>query len=132
MDRWRVTQKLTINYGLRYEKQYNPPAEATNSPVINAITAAAFPLLGGLAIDPTKIPDSKNQWGPRLGFAYDLFGDGKTVIRGFSGIYYARTPAIVLAAPFNNFRDPAGDLSIQLGPGAFPGTTPECDHGIEL
>jgi outer membrane receptor for ferrienterochelin and colicin len=124
LDRWRATQKLTINYGLRYEKQFNPSAQATNTPVINAVKAATFPLLGNQSIDPTQIPDSKNQWGPRLGFAYDLMGNGKTVIRGFSGIYYARTPAIVLAAPFNNFRDPAGDLSIQLGPGAFPGTAP--------
>ncbi|MFN0278152.1 MAG: carboxypeptidase regulatory-like domain-containing protein [Pyrinomonadaceae bacterium] len=123
-DKWRVSPKLTINYGLRYEKQFNPSAEATNTPVINAITSATFPLLGGRSVDPTQIPDSTHQWGPRLGFAYDLKGDGKTVIRGFSGIYYARTPAIVLAAPFNNFRNPAGDLSVQLGVGAFPGSSP--------
>lgn len=123
MDRWRATQKLTINYGLRFEKQYNPSAQATNTPVINAVTAATFPLLGNRSVDPTQIPDSKNQWGPRLGFAYDLMGDGKTVIRGFSGIYYARTPGIVLAAPFNNFRSPAGDLSVQLGPAAFNSST---------
>ncbi len=123
-DSWRATQKLTINFGLRYEKQYNPSAEANNTPVIDAIKAASFPLLGGRSVDPTQIPDSKHQWGPRLGFAYDLTGDGKTVIRAYSGVYYARTPAIVLAAPFNNFRNPAGDLSVQLGPAAFPGSAP--------
>ena len=122
-DSWRATQRLTINLGLRYEKQYNPEAEANNTSVINAITAATFPLLGNRSVDPTRIPDSKHQWGPRLGFAYDLMGDGKTVIRAYSGIYYARTPAIVLAAPFNNFRNPAGDLSAQLGPGAFNSST---------
>jgi outer membrane receptor protein involved in Fe transport len=122
-DAWRVTPKLTINFGLRYEKQFNPAAEANNTPVINAITSASFPLLGGRSVDPTRIPDSKNQWGPRLGFAYDVNGDGRTVLRAYSGIYYARTPAIVLAAPFNNFRTPAGDLSVQLGPGAFNSST---------
>jgi len=120
---WRATQRLTINFGLRYEKQFNPSAEANNTPVINAIKAASFPLLGNRSIDPTQIPDSKHQWGPRLGFAYDLTGDGKTVIRAYSGVYYARTPAIVLAAPYNNFRNPAGDLSVQLGPGAFSSST---------
>lgn len=122
-DSWRATQRLTINFGLRYEKQFNPSAEANNSPVIDAIKAASFPLLGNRSIDPTQIPDSKHQWGPRLGFAYDLTGDGKTVVRAYSGVYYARTPAIVLAAPFNNFRNPAGDLSVQLGPGAFNAST---------
>ncbi|MBK8465437.1 MAG: TonB-dependent receptor [Chloracidobacterium sp.] len=122
-DSWKATQRLTINFGLRYEKQFNPSAEANNTPVIDAIKAASFPLLGGRSVDPTQIPDSKHQWGPRLGFAYDLTGDGKTVIRAYSGIYYARTPAIVLAAPYNNFRNPAGDLSVQLGPGAFNSST---------
>jgi outer membrane receptor for ferrienterochelin and colicin len=122
-DSWRVTPKLTINYGLRYERQFNPEAEANNTPVIDAIKNTSFPLLGGHGVDPTKIPDSKNEWGPRLGFAYDLRGDGKTVLRAYSGIYYARTPAIVLAAPFNNFRNPAGDLSVQLGPAVFNSST---------
>jgi outer membrane receptor for ferrienterochelin and colicin len=123
-DSWRVTPKLTLNYGLRYERQFNPSAQANNAPVINAIRNTAFPLLGGHGVDPTQIPDSKHEWAPRLGFAYDLNGNGKTVLRAYTGIYYARTPAIVLAAPFNNFRDPAGDLSVQLGPGFFAGRTP--------
>jgi hypothetical protein len=118
-DSWRVSPKLTFNYGLRFEKQFNPEAEANNTPVIDAIRNASFPLLGGRGLDPTQIPDSQNQWGPRVGFAYDPSGDGKIVIRGFAGIYYARTPLIVLAAPFNNFRTPAGDLSVQLGSPAF-------------
>lgn len=122
-DTWRATQKLTLNFGLRYERQFNPSAEANNSPVINTIAAATYPLLGGRSVDPTQIPDSKHQWAPRLGFAYDVNGNGKTVIRGNAGVYYARTPAIVLAAPFNNFRNPAGDLSIQLGPAAFNSST---------
>lgn len=122
-DSWRVTPRLTINAGLRYEKQFNPEAQANNTPVINTIAAATFPLFGNRSVDPTHIPDSKHQWGPRLGFAYDLNGDGKTVIRAYSGVYYARTPALVLANPFSAFRSPAGDVSVQLGPGAFNSST---------
>ncbi len=118
-DAWRITPKLTLNYGLRYEKQFNPEAEANNSVILNLIKNTVFPILGGKSIDPSAIPDSRNQFGPRLGFAYDPNGDGKTVIRAYTGIYYARTPLIGLAAPFNNFRDPAGDLSVTLGSTAF-------------
>jgi hypothetical protein len=121
-DSWRITPKFTFNYGLRYERQFNPSAEANNNPVINLIKSTPLPMFSGRTIDPTQIPDSQHQWGPRIGFAYDPKGDGKTVFRAFSGIYYARTPLLVLAAPFNNFRDPAGDLSIELGPGAFSAT----------
>lgn len=123
-DSWRVNQNLTLNYGLRYEKQFNPDAEANNTAVLNLIKNTNFPYLGRSGFDPAHIPDSQNEWGPRLGFAYDPKGDGKTVIRAFAGMYYASTPLIVLAAPFNNFRDPAGDLSVTLGSPAFAGTTP--------
>ncbi len=120
-DAWRIRPNFTLNFGLRYEKQYNPDAEATNSTVINLVKATTFPVLGK-AIDPTVIPDSQNEWGPRLGFAWDPKGNGKTVVRAFSGMYYARTPLIVLAGPFNNFRNPAGDLSVTLGSPAFSST----------
>lgn len=118
-DAWRISPKFTLNYGIRYERQLNPEAEVSNDPVVNLIKSTALPLFGGKTIDPTKIPDSQHQWGPRLGFAYDPAGDGKTVIRAYSGLYYARTPLLVLAGPFNNFRIPPGDLSVELGPGAF-------------
>jgi outer membrane receptor for ferrienterochelin and colicin len=118
-DSWVVVpSRLTINFGLRYEKQFNPEAEANNTAVIDLIRNTTFPVLGR-SVDPTQIPDSQNQWGPRLGFAWDPFGKGKTVVRGFSGVYYARTPLLVLAGPFNNFRDPAGDLSVEIGSPAF-------------
>ncbi len=111
-DTWRVTPKFTLNYGLRVEKQYNPEAEAGNDTIINFVRNANFPLRG--RVDPTQIPDSEWQVGPRLGFAWDIEGDGKSVLRGFTGIYYARTPAIIIAGPVNNFRIPPGDVTVQL------------------
>jgi hypothetical protein len=116
-DAWRMRPNFTLNYGLRFEKQYNPTSENNNTLVLNAIKAATFPILGGgsqTGFDPSQIPDSQNEWGPRVGFAWDPWSDSKTVIRAYAGEYYARTPLIVLAAPFNNFRDPAGDLSVTL------------------
>ncbi len=73
-DDWRVSQRLTLNFGLRYEIQQNPDAIGVNP----AIPQTA-----------NKVDDSNN-FGPRFGFAYDATGDGKTSIRGGYGIYYGR------------------------------------------
>jgi outer membrane receptor protein involved in Fe transport len=73
-DDWRVTPRLTLNLGLRYEYQRNPDAVAPN------------PALPQTA---NKV-DDKNNFGPRVGFALDMTGDGKTSLRGGWGLYYGR------------------------------------------
>lgn len=73
-DDWRVTSRFTLNLGLRYEYQRNPDPVNPN------------PLLPQTN---NKVND-KNNFGPRIGFAYDLSGDGKTSLRGGWGIYYGR------------------------------------------
>lgn len=113
-DTWRITPKLSVNYGLRLEKQFNPEPQLGNDPLINAVENGSFPIFGGANFDPTRIPDSELQFGPRAGFAYDPFGDNKTVIRGFAGLYYARTPLLILADPVNNFRTTPGNLTVQF------------------
>ncbi|HWQ35883.1 MAG TPA: carboxypeptidase regulatory-like domain-containing protein [Blastocatellia bacterium] len=111
-DSWRIRPNFTLNYGLRWEGQFNPSPEANNDTLVNKVRGFRFP--SGHVVDPTFIPDNADQFGPRLGIAWDPFKDNKTVIRAFSGIYYARTPMLLFAAPLNNFRTPPGDLSIQL------------------
>lgn len=113
-DQWRISKRFTVNFGLRMEKQYNPSPELGNASLVNAVRNASFPLLGGRGFDPSVIPDSEWQFGPRLGFAWDMNADGKSVLRGFAGMYYARTPALLIAGPFNNFRTPPGDVSVSL------------------
>ncbi len=121
-DSWRATSKLTINFGLRAEQQYNPTPEINNTAVVDAARNTVFPIRGR-GYDPSDIPDSGWQIGPRFGFAYDPQGKGQTVIRGYSGVYYARTPLILLAAPINNFRNPPGDVSAALPVTGFNQTT---------
>jgi len=110
-DAWRIRPNFTINAGLRWEGALNPTAEANNAmvPLVQGVT---FP--DGRSADPHVIPDQMTQFAPRLGFAWDPFSNGKTVIRGFGGTYYAATPLLLYAASVNNFREPPGDLSIQL------------------
>lgn len=75
-DQWKVRNNLTINYGLRYDYQALPAAIAPNP---------AIP-------ETQKIPTDNTNYGPRVGVAWDVRGDGKTVVRGGWGIYYGRTP----------------------------------------
>lgn len=110
-DSWRIVPNFTFNYGLRLSKQYNPSPELGNDALINTIRNTSFPALNGGTVDPTNIPDSPWQWGPRLGFAWDINGDGKSVVRGYGGMFYSRTPLLLFAGAFNNYRTVPGDLS---------------------
>ncbi len=121
-DNWKVRPNLTINYGVRWEGAANPTPEANNDFMLDALSGVTFPNRSK-TVDPTQIPDQWKQWGPRVGFAWDVANDGRTVVRGYTGIYYARSPALLYAAPMNNFRVPAGDLSPQL-PFAVPASNP--------
>ena len=73
-DDWRVTPRFTLNLGLRYEYQRNPDPINVNP---------ALPQTNN------KV-DDRNNFGPRVGFAYDLTGDGRTSLRGGWGLYYGR------------------------------------------
>jgi hypothetical protein len=95
-DEWRITKRLSLNLGLRYE--YNSPkydTEGRSFSVIpgdqstrfpNAPTGLVFPGDAG-APSGVNFPNTKN-WAPRFGFAWDPRGDGKTSIRGGVGIFY--------------------------------------------
>lgn len=124
-DAWRMKPNFTINFGLRWEAQLNPSPEANNSSLLNRVDGVVFP--SGHRINPRLIPDNTDQFGPRVGIAWDPWNDSKTVVRAFSGVYYARTPMLLFAAPLNNWRVPAGDLSIRL---PFPVTSLPADNPL--
>ena len=111
-DRWRVAPTLTVSLGLRWDGQFNPTPDAGNEFLVDQLRGVTFP--SGRQVDPTTIPSSGSQFGPRAGLAWDPAGNAKTVVRGFAGIYYARTPLLLMATPTNNFRVPPGDLSVAL------------------
>ncbi len=76
-DKFRVSDQLTLNFGIRYEAQINPQPKNPNP---------AIPFTA-------RIPNDLKQWQPRLGLAYDFGGRGNTVIRVSAGILASRTPA---------------------------------------
>jgi outer membrane receptor protein involved in Fe transport len=83
-DELRLTPKLTVNFGARYDYE-----KVACPPVTNP-----DPLLLAGGVDTGNCPADKNNLAPRAGFSYAP--DEKTVFRGGFGLFYARTPAIVL------------------------------------
>ena len=120
-DAWRIRPNFTLNYGLRWEGQFNPSPDTSNSIVTDKVRGFRFP--SGHVVDPSYIPDVANQFAPRVGIAWDPFNNSKTVVRAFGGIYYARTPMLLLAGPLNNFRNPPGDVTLTL-PIPVPASNP--------
>ena len=94
-DDWKATSRLTLNLGLRYDYQQWPGER--NNGVSNLNVDEVNPengLLGklefaGIDFERTLHAPDRNDFGPRFGFAFDLFGTGKTVIRGGYGLYYS-------------------------------------------
>ncbi len=86
-DDFRVTRRLTLNLGLRYDV-LTWPTEVNNRQANFDITTGALIVAGSNGASRTLIPNDYHNFGPRLGFAYDLLGDGKTVVRGGYGLFY--------------------------------------------
>lgn len=103
-DDWRVSQKLTLNLGARYElpfQWYQPTGYS--STFIAGHQSTVFPgAIGGLAFpgDPgvrrSLVPTDFNGIVPRLGFAYDVFGTGTFAIRGGFGMFFDAINANVI------------------------------------
>jgi len=92
-DDWKLRPNLTLNLGIRYDYESIP------APYSFAATAP----------ETLNQPSDKNNISPRLGFAWDPFGEGKTVVRGGFGFYYGRNPNAVLLNTFVN----TGSLAAQ-------------------
>jgi hypothetical protein len=83
-DKWQVTQRLTLTYGLRYELPIVPQSTTGNGTILNPEQTRFIP-----ENPPQKIPfhdADRNNWAPRFGFAYRL--PSRFVVRGGFGIYY--------------------------------------------
>jgi len=136
-DEWHVARRLTLSYGLRYSyfqtpfdtghklTSFDPSVyKATSAPTIDPKTGRIVPGTGvannGIIIGGVNSPNgryitsqNKTNFAPRLGVAYDVFGDGTTALRGGIGLFYDSVAAGL--AEDNTFNNPPFILGANFG-----------------
>ena len=104
-DDWRVAPHFTVNIGLRYETELLPSPQVPNS---------VLPLTN-------NFPSDRKDFGPRLGFAWDITGDGKTIARAGYGIFYGRIINSSIANAISNTANLQGSQLSFFFPQGAPG-----------
>ena len=126
-DDWRVNDSLTLNLGLRYDVEVGV---LSNVPYgTNGITVATHPNSPYVGMG-TQLEDDKNNWAPRLGFAWDVGARGETVIRGGYGIFYEK---VVANATLFTLIDAVGIRGVSIeNPSFAPENVPGFDQLFQI
>ena len=111
-DKWQLTRNITLTYGLRWDGTWNPQPQ---TPLWGTTVLVGQGAGSHEAPVPQRVPGDFNQWGPRIGLAWNVRqGKNPTVVRAAWGLYYALTVGIFLPTAG------AGNLTHCVGSCGFP------------
>lgn len=117
-DNWRATRRLALNLGLRWEYFPTYTGQNNTATFVPNVQSQRFPTapLGLVFAGDPGVPDGVfkaplNTFAPRFGFAYDVFGNGKTSLRGAYGIFDA---SIAQVAVSNNLVQQPYSLTVNV------------------
>ncbi|MCC7123621.1 MAG: TonB-dependent receptor [Acidobacteria bacterium] len=114
-DDWTLRDNLTLNLGLRWERLYG----AANEDLDPSIFPIPIPY-----IDVSRRGDTNN-FGPRLGLAWDVFGTGRTVVRGGYGLYYGHVRILGNLSEFRNYQQFSVNITNPTYPDPYGGRDPQ-------
>ena len=101
-DSWQIRRNFTLNYGVRYDYEITEriPTVPFTDPLSGIVLSSAdLQLAQDFMGVQQGFPRDKNNYAPRVGFAWDINGDAKTVIRAAAGMFYDHP---LLAIAFNS------------------------------
>jgi hypothetical protein len=91
-DKWQVTSRITVTYGVRWDGTWNPQPQ---SAIPGNLVWIGEGNSSKQVAPPQRVPDDFGQFGPRVGWAWNVAGtEHPTVVRAAWGLYYAQTPLI--------------------------------------
>ena len=139
-DSYRIRPRLTLNAGLRYE--YNsPPVDAQDRATVYDVVTRSLVPVGTNGVPRSGFEPDKNNFAPRVGFAWSIGKEEKTVLRGGYGVYYDQSPlapaeALYFNSPFfdNNIFFSLPGLPLTLNdpfPSFFPFPLPDSALAIQ-